>query len=923
MFKQFPQLERIAKIRAFDNIEPSILSDFVYQHPFSSTSNHIEFSSNLREALLSISNIELFKQRLRQFRNEQMSLIIQKQMKSASNTIEVMSECSQLADSCIEITQDWASNFLKERFGVPFGENQNQQKLIIIAMGKLGGHELNISSDVDLIFCYGENGTTQGGKKSWSNQEYFTRLVQLIISILNDVSADGFVFRVDTRLRPFGDSGPLVSNLDVLEQYYLQQGRGWERYSMIKARIITGNPSDRQNLEAIIQPFVYRKYLDFSLLETPRNIKRQIEAELRKRNLENNLKLGIGGIREVEFIVQSIQLIHGGKYPTLQVSSTLEALHAIKELDLLSDKEYRVLYQEYVCLRFWEHCIQGINDKQTQELPKSLLNRERLCYLSKHNTWESFYKNYLQVTQNIHEIFISQFSEPITHQDKNNVTGKLVDLVLIPDDSKENHDLILSLGFIDSNEIIALLQNQKPIILKRLNDSKTANREVIVLLLSYLLEYCGKYKDSAKLFKNMVGLIESLTSRPVYIRFFVENKKTLTILCDLFSRSEWIAQYVRKYPLVIDDLLNPEWLQRDNNDKKNRYFMEQIANIPVDDEEQMLFQLREFRHSIMFQTASRFVTQSIDSLQLGWLLSDTAEILINQCYQLATVMMNQKNGTITNHNGLPVEFAIIAFGKLGSKEFGFSSDVDLVFIYDEIEAFSNGNKKLDAGQYFVKLAQKIIHYLTLRMPNGQLYDIDTRLRPSGNSGLLVTSLQSFANYQRDEAWTWEHQALIRSRIIVGSAEIKTQYRQIKSQILSKSLEDKKTLHDVQQMRIKMRETWNEKSKGKTYLKQMPGGIIDIEFLVQYLVLRHSFQYKELTQETNTVNLINLLSKYDILDQHEAKSLISAYLFLINQVNKLALNYGAVLQELESLIKKENVSILQKYGILDLDLSDPI
>ncbi len=908
-----------------------ILSDFINQkmkrHPlwFAADLNREAVLHSLEKQLIRSHTIEEFKTYLRQYRNFTMTGLIHKEYQN--DTEEVMCGCSELADHCIQYACDWAHHFLKKSLGTPTDITGHEQQLLVVAMGKLGGRELNLSSDIDLIFLYTKDGFTINGRKQWSNVEYFTKLTQLVIKLLADITADGFVFRVDTRLRPYGDSGAVVISVDTLEQYYLEQGRGWERFAMIKARLITGSNQEQIAFQKVINPFVYRRYIDFSLLEVPRKLKRKIEAELRRRNLQDNIKLGKGGIREIEFIIQSIQLIHGGKQRALQTASTRLALEQIHQLALLSTDECIILEKGYLQLRHIEHCIQSFADEQTQLLPSNDLDKERLVYLCGYDKWSSFKQNLEQVRSSIHHIFKEQFqaAEKSTDGKKNSHLLQLKDIFLLPDQNIKNIEFIKSLGYSEPEQIIELINQFRKRMSGIIQLAGTTGDNLINELIPYLMLLCGHYQNSAQTFKLMVVLIEAIATRTAYLQLFNENIKTLEIVTDLFSKSVWIAAHATRYPLVIDDLLNPDWLKMSKSINHDEQLKQKLLRISEEDEELILSILREYKQSQFFQLASSFVSGYMDGQRLAGALSEVAEAILWQCYKLARIKVEQKYGQLSDKEGKDVEFAIIAMGKLGGKELGFSSDLDLVFIYDSCSKKSNGNKvngyratenrAIAASEFFMKIAQRLIHYLNTRMPNGVLYEIDTRLRPSGRSGLLVTDVGEFENYQLNEAWTWEHQSLVRARCLFGHSGLFKKFQAIKTAALSRAGQKETLLDEIKTMRLKMKRYEDAKMSIKQQIKQRDGGIIDLEFLVQYLVLKNTQQYTRLSELSGLIDQLKVMQQKQIMHYDNAELIRNSYLNQIDKLNSLThqnqnMNAGQTITD----DLKPNLKLLIQYGL---------
>ncbi len=930
-FHLYPQLsnleQRFVADKHFSKLDIrrlAILSDFISiqysKHPnWLSGSNQ---STELKQDIENSNSVQALKTSLRLYRNYTLCNLIKKQLENEKFTVEVMRGCSSLADYCINSAVNWLYYELSNQLGIPENEDGEEQTLVVVGMGKLGGRELNLSSDIDLIFCFPDSGNTVGANRAIDNGVFFSKLAQQLVAVLNDTTQDGFVFRVDTRLRPFGASGSLVVNFEAMEHYYLDQGRGWERFAMIKARLITGADRHKEQLMKILKPFIYRRYIDFSMLETPRKIKQQIEAELRRRKLSENLKLGPGGIREIEFIVQAMQLIHGGKLRSLQVTSTLEGLEQLAEHQLMASNDIQQLTASYLKLRHWEHCLQAFADKQTQTLPQDELNQERLSYLADKETWQQWLQMLEQIQQPVHQIFQSQFSDSEREQRLQVVDG-LMDLWLVPEESVENLKNLQGLGYTEPHTVMGLLVQLKKRVTEKSIFLSSRSEELFTKLIPEIIRLCSTAKNQNLTMERMLALIEAVQTRTAYLDLFVENKNTLRLLAELFSRSPWIAQHTRQFPLVLDDLLNPNWLNGDEIDDCGNVLLQQISRIPDDDEEQLLDVFREFKQSSYFQLAACFTMETIGMKQLGRHLSNIAQALLQQAYLLARKKVESRYGKLVHDDGSEAEFIVVAMGKLGSHEMGFSSDLDLVFIHDGCEILSGDSlvqgksitKQIDGFQFFAKLAQRMIHALSIRMSSGVLYEIDTRLRPSGNAGFLVSSIEEYKQYQMTQAWNWEHQALTRARVICGGNKLTQQFEEIRSEILTLPREKNDLRKDIITMRVKMKQSQKKSEKASWNLKQGDGGITDIEFLIQYLLLLKAHEYPELRDNTENSRQLKVLAKNKIITTKQAQQLEKIYIdYLEHHNHQILLESSTVVEEDFTESREKVIKILEQYQL---------
>jgi len=889
------------------------LSDFVYQQTQKNSPITRDANLSLPQLLVNISTESQLKSVLRQYRNQILVELIKLEFSSANHSLQVMHCCSNLADECIQGALAWLSKDHMEKFGTPTSDSGDTQELIVLGMGKLGGKELNLSSDIDLIFTYPQSGHTQGGKRSIENEVFFHRLVQRFIGILNDVTQDGFVFRVDARLRPYGDSGPLVLSYEALSQYYLEQGRDWERFALVKARAITGTIAHVAALQAILKPFVYRRYIDFSMLESPRQMKLQIEIELRRRHLQHNLKLGLGGIREIEFIVQALQLIHGGKHVQLQTTSTLVGLDVIETMELLSKKQVKTLRLGYLKLRHWEHCLQGIADKQTQDLPNNELDKQRLCFIDSQLTWAAWQKEADAVRAGVHQIFLAQFRDESNTADIG-VDTELTNLWRLPEVCEVNQGILSQLGYQDPVWVLKKLAECKDRLLQKSRPVSEKATLKLQGLVPTIIRLCGKEALAEQTFDRVFLLIDQILTRTAYLDLFVENRSTLELVIFLFARSPWIAKHTSQYPLVLDDLLNPQWQTQPYTIKQRQQMLEQtLARIPQDDEEHLYGVLREFKQSQHFQLAAGFISEQFNVEKLAKNLTAIADVIVRESLKMARYQIENRYGRLLNEQGEDADFVIVAMGKLGSREIGFSSDLDLIFLHENCENESTGIKSLEANVYFIKIAQRFIHILTTRMSSGVLYEIDTRLRPMGNSGLLVSSIEQFASYQKAQAWTWEHQALIRARVLSPSRNLAEKFEIARKQVLTIEREQQKLLTDVTEMREKMRQHFSVSTSEKWSLKQGLGGITDIEFFIQYLVLLQAHQHQELTSYTSMMELLKQLGMSGILQGEQVKLLNSAYQKYRDAINRQALQETEIQNESQwQEISEQVTEIIQSY-----------
>ena len=831
------------------------------------------------EAISDANDEQELNRQLRLFRRREMQRIIWRDLNRLADLTETTRDVTLLAEACIQVALDYLHPIVVENFGRPLDSRGNEQKLLVIAMGKMGGGELNLSSDIDLIFAYPEAGQTEGPKKTVSNQQFFERLGQKLIACLDAQTVDGFVFRVDMRLRPYGQSGPLVQNFAALEDYYTTQGRGWERFAMVKARVVSGDSVCAAVLQEIIDPFVYRRYLDYGAIEALRDLKRKINLEVARKGMHSNIKLGQGGIRELEFIVQSFQLIRGGRLPCLQVQSFKQALDQIAAEGLLEADIVSQLWRAYEFLRNTEHALQAIDDKQTQQLPMDELSQQRVAAVMGAAHWDDFLQQLDSHRENVHRCF----SDMIADEDQVSAEQKNSELSWRPE--------------MNADESIALLKalnyQQPQAILETLTQFY-ASRAVVALsavprtrldgLMPEVLRVCAAQEDSDRTFGLVFNLIQAVLRRSVYLTLLIENAQALEQLALLCQRSKWIADQLAAFPDLLDELLDPRNLYAtySKTDLQDQ-LRQQTLRLEVNDQEQQMEVIRYFVRACNLRIAASEITGRLSLMQASDQLTWTAEVVVEHVANVAWHQMAEKYGTPASpidrmDSSATPGFIVIAYGKVGGLEMGYKSDLDLVFLHDDLASeTSGGPRSVDSSTFFARLGQRIIHLLSTSTHAGMAYEIDMRLRPSGNSGMLVSSLSAFEKYQQQSAWTWEHQALVRSRVIAGDKITAQSFNTIRIEQLCRKRNIEKLRDDVVEMRSKMRKHLDKSTKdGKYCLKQASGGIVDIEFMVQFAVLAWSHKSEPLVRWTDTVRLLETMSNSGVISEPQAQQLIEAY-----------------------------------------------
>ncbi len=838
---------------------------------------------------------------LRQLRRRAMLCIIWTDTLKLKPMLETTKALSNLADVCVNRGIKELNRLLEPRFGNPIGKHsQSVQPFMVLGMGKLGAYELNLSSDIDLIFIYPESGQTDG-KKCLSNQEYFTRLGQKLIQALDAITEDGFVFRTDMRLRPYGQSGPLVMNFASFEEYYQEQGRDWERYAMVKARILTGEQTAQgKQLLSILKPFIYRHYVDFGAIDALRKMKAMIRSEVRRRGLENNVKLGAGGIREIEFIVQAFQLIRGGQDPQLQKRELIKVLDVLSGEGHLPPEVCQELKQAYVFLRNSEHAIQALNDEQTQTLPENELNQAQIAHAMQFDCFNSYLKELNQQRTKVSHHFAQIVASDEEDQENNNLLWQNLWQGNMSEQTK--HTFLQQHPHPQTEEIIQTLAQFREH--KAVQNMQPIGRERLDALMPLLLLELWQQDNALQGLTRILPLLEAVIRRTAYLVLLKENPQALKQLVKLFLASTWVAKYIIDTPILLDELLTPANLYKlpDKTELAEELRL-RLLRVEEQDEEQQIEQLSQFVRARKLYASACEVMGILTVMQTSDYLTYLSEVMLESVLQLSWQQMTKKYGFPQNQQKQAVlepEFIIIGYGKIGGIEMSYSSDLDLVFLHNAYtQGETDGKRSINNQVFYTRLGQRIIHIMTTQTRTGQLYEIDMRLRPAGNSGLIATSIQAFEKYQQEQAWTWEHQALIRARCICGDNALKHQFAQIRTQILTQPRDLVTLKQEVKDMRQKMREHLGSKpsDKGTTFhLKQDFGGIVDIEFLVQYSVLAWSSSVPQLLEFTDNMRQLDAIANAGLINPKDCQMLQDTYLTYRGETHRRALQETSLLMD---------------------------
>ncbi len=799
---------------------------------------------------------------LRTLRKRVMLKLLTRDLGRLADLDEVMSSMSALAELVVRRAQAFVMQALMAQYGQPIGATSGlPQEMLVIGMGKLGGHELNVSSDIDLIFVYPEDGNSTG-TRAISNQEFFSKLGRRLISLIDEPTEDGYVFRVDMRLRPYGDSGPLAMSFTALEEYLVEQGREWERYAWIKARVIS--PAENAELMQLTQPFIYRKYLDFGAFASMRKLHTQIRQEVLRRDRLNNIKLGPGGIREIEFIAQVFQLIRGGRDASLRLRPTLQVLQLLGENGQITPDAVAELRTAYVFLRNLEHRLQYLDDQQTQDLPENPADQSIIA--------ESMaYPDYAVMLEqlNRHRNFVSEQFAQIFSTQENDIPESALwreNIVL-----EELCDELVKLKYADALNLAEQLLRIRDS--SRYHQLPESSRQRMDTLIPQFISLCAAQSNREQALPRVLKLLESISRRASYLAFLLEYPQVLERLVKIASASEWASDYLIQHPILLDELLDareiyraPDWAALDTE------LQQQLTACGTDTEQQM-DTLRQFQHSQTFHLLAMDLHGLLPLETLSDHLSDLADLILRHVLHLCWRDARHKHQA-------QAQFAVIAYGKLGGRELGYVADLDIIFLYDDAHP--------NAAEIYAKLAQRINTQLSSYTSAGRLYETDLRLRPNGASGLLVSSIEAFAQYQRQHAWVWEHQALTRARFCAGDASVGQQFEIIRDEVLRQPRDPAVLCQEIVAMRQKMHDA-HPNNSGLFDLKHDRGSMVDIEFMVQFLVLAYAGKHPELTANSGNLALLIQAAGLCLVDAKLAEEVCRTYRTLRAMQHRMRLN----------------------------------
>lgn len=818
------------------NAHPDLAARIATGTPFS--------RERMRAALTGTAPAELGAA-LRRLRREVMLTVMARDLAGAADLAEVTGSITALAEEAITAALAAAIAETAPRHGIPMGTDSGKpQSLHVVGMGKLGGGELNVSSDIDLIFVYPEEGETTGGPVSVTNQEFFQIAGKRLIALLSDMTADGYVFRVDMRLRPWGD-GPLAMGFGALEDYFVAHGRDWERYAWIKGRALTGD--DDTGLSAIVRPFVFRRYLDFGAIESLKGLHAQIKREVARRDLADHVKLGPGGIREIEFIAQALQMIRGGREPRLRIRPTVPVLNELVALNQMPRAAADELIAAYDFLRRVEHRLQYAEDQQTHTLPRGEESRARLAQAMGCADYPAFMRALDAHRNAVRAHFETVLGDPAPLA-PGNPDGGAVDWL---------HALEAQ-GFGNAAELARLIEST--LTGARARRLAPGARERLEALIGPMLAAARDTAAPDLALTRLLAFVENIASRSGYLALLSQAPTALARLARLLGASGWAAQYLGSHPILLDELIDERTLYAAQDLAAYSAALRAQLAAHTGDIEAQMNAAREAHHTAVFRILAQDLQDLLTVEKLADLLSEladrTLECVLAACWAAVP----------RRHRDTPL-FAVIAYGKLGGKELGYASDLDLVFIYDDEDE--------RAAENYARLAQKLLTFLETRTTAGRLFETDTRLRPDGEAGLLVSSLSAFRRYQETRAWVWEHQALTRARFCAGDAAIGAAFEDERRHILTLPRDVEKLKQEVRDMRKKMHDGHPNRSR-LFDLKHDAGGMVDIEFCVQTLVLAHSREHAGLIGNLGNIALLGLAAQAGLLDAQLARGAADAY-----------------------------------------------
>ena len=836
---------------------------------------------------------------LRRLRRREMVRIAWRDIAGLADFEESVQDTSDLADAIIAASVDRLHEWQCADLGTPIGHSGEPQQLVVLALGKLGASELNFSSDIDLMFTFPENGQTEGGRRSVDNDRFFLQLARKLMKALGESTADGFVYRVDMRLRPFGTQGPLVLSFDALEEYYQTHGRDWERYALIRARAVSGDMVLAAELLERLRPFVYRRYIDFGTLQSLRSLKAVMEQEVARKGMEHSVKHGPGGIREVEFTAQAFQMVRGGRTPALRYRRLLTVLERLGELELLPAHAVESLSAAYRFLRSAEHRLQQVDDRQEHMLPLDESGRARIAAAMGYVDWEAFTERLAHHRRNVDEQFAQVFGE----ERGTNAAGAGDPLgTLLAESTNEATGVTLleEAGFTAAREAWSTLARYRNTIALKMPDALAHER--LARLMPDLLRAVATQNDAPTALERVMTVVESVAKRSVYLALLAERSIALSQFVQLCAASPWIAQLLGRHPVLFDELLDPRTLYAPlAADELDEDIAARLNALDDPDREHEMDCLRQSKQANVLRVAAADISRRIPLMVVSDHLTWIAEAILRAAMAMAWRDITARHGRPETmpQDAAFAPYAVIAYGKLGGIELGYGSDLDLVFVHaDDSSAMTTGSKPIDLATFYARLTQRLIHILTTMTPQGALYEVDPRLRPDGAKGVLVNTLDGLGEYLREKAWTWEHQALVRARAVAGDSGLGRRFSELRRDILLRGRDEDALRDEVRSMRERMRNELGSKRSGRFDLKQDRGGVADIEFMVQYGALRWASQLGADLDWTDNIRLLEGFERAGLMPNDDAALLADAYRAFRGRIHEQSL------QESEGVVSDE-------------------
>ena len=822
---------------------------------------------------------------LRRYRAAESTRLAWRDITGLDDVETTLAGSTALAEQCLSLALEACERDFATRHGWMRTTGGEVRRLIVFALGKLGGGELNFSSDIDLVYGYDSDDLAEAsdGSRPLAAEPYFSRLGQQLARLLGEHTADGFCHRVDLRLRPYGSAGRSAWSLASMELYFQQEGRDWERYAWQKARPVAGDLDGGAAFLEVLRPFVYRRYLDFGALEGLRDMKAAVSAEVARRELADDIKRGPGGIREIEFLVQALQLIRGGREPALRRRGVLPALMALRQARHLEEEAAQALGSAYRFLRRLENRLQMLRDDQVHALPDDPLDQARIACGLGYPDWEA-----LRAALDHHRAQVSaEFAALLGGREQGQAPAALaVYWRALPEAGSPGE--LAAAGFDEPEAADALLRDfaRGPAV-KALSDASRARLDRV---LPALLQGAADSGQALLALRRLLAMLQNILRRSAYLALLDEQPDALERVVDVVAHSALLAERLAAHPLLLDELLDSRVSGPLPDREEMREACERAGRGADDDVEKVLQALNETRQALGFRIAMALRDGRQGAVETSHQLAWLADGVVDRVLALAWRELEAAHGTIAQ-----ARFAVLGYGSLGAAELGFGSDLDLVFLYDAPEgAASDGSRPLEAQRWFARLAQKLVALLGTPSAAGNLYEVDVRLRPDGATGLLVSSLASYADYQAKRAWTWEHQALVRARGVAGDASLRADFEQIRAGILSRTRDPGQVATEVGNMRERVRGELDRSDRsgapnGRFDLKHGRGGLVDLEFALQAQVLLHAGRHRGLLVPRDSAGLLAACVGEGLLDPDAGEQLQQAHATLLHRALECSLD----------------------------------